>query len=73
MKTVKSMLFDNFEGAVKSLGAWGGDYILASSDAGQDYVSDYFSSKGYNTMFQYDTIVLNEPKVSMQNTAKQYD
>ena len=73
VKTVKSILFVDFNGAVKSLGAWGGDFILASSDAGHDYVRDYFSRKGYNTMFQYDAIVLNEPKISMQNTVSQYD
>lgn len=73
VKTVKSTLFDDFKGAVKSLGAWGGDFILASSDAGHDFVREYFSRKGYTTLFQYDNIVLNEPKVSMQNTVSQYD
>ncbi len=73
VKTVKSTLFADFDGSVKSLGAWGGDFILVSSDVGHDYVRDYFSRKGYNTMFEYDAIVLNDPKVSMQNTAKQYD
>ena len=73
VKTVKRMLFADFNGAIKSLGAWGGDFILASSDAGHDYVRDYFSRKGYNTIFRYDNIVLNEPKVSMQNTVSQYD
>lgn len=73
VETVKSKLFADFDGAVKSLGAWGGDFILASSDAGNDYVRNYFSLKGYTTLFQYDNIVLNEPKVSMQNTVSQYD
>lgn len=73
VNTVKSALFADFDGTVKSLGAWGGDFILASSDAGHDYVRDYFSRKGYTTLFQYDNIVLNEPKVSMQNTLSQYD
>lgn len=68
VEAVKSKLFADFDGAVKSLGAWGGDYILASSDAGIDYVRDYFSQKGYNTMFKYDNIVLNEPMFHPQNT-----
>ena len=71
--TVKSTLFADFDGAVKSLGAWGGDFILASSDAGHEFVRDYFSRKGYHTIFHYDNIVLNEPKVSKQNMVSQYD
>lgn len=73
METVKSRLFTDFDGAIKSLGAWGGDFILASSDAGDDYVRGYFSRKGYNTLFQYDEIVLNEPKVSVLNPLGQND
>lgn len=73
VETVKSTLFADFEGAVKSLGAWGGDFVLASSDAGNNYVEDYFFRKGYDTVFQYDKIVLNEPLVHKPNTISQYD
>ena len=73
VEAIKRILFADFDGAVKSLGAWGGDYILASSDAGNEYVCDYFSRKGYNTMFQYDNIVLNDPMVHPQNMVSQHD
>ena len=54
--TVKSRLFPEFEGAVKSLGAWGGDFILAVSALGKDYIKDYFSSKMHNTVIPYDAL-----------------
>lgn len=59
VKTVKDLQFSDFHGAIKSLGAWGGDFILASSSSGADYVKAYFSEKGCETLFNYDDIVLN--------------
>jgi mevalonate kinase len=59
VKTVKDLQFSDFDGAIKSLGAWGGDFILASSNAGAGYVNAYFSGKGCETFFNYDDIVLN--------------
>ena len=32
LKTVKSKLFPDFQGAVKSLGAWGGDFIMVTGN-----------------------------------------
>ena len=53
---VKQLLFSNFKGAVKSLGAWGGDFILATGD--KAYVVDYFVTKGYSTVIPYPEMVL---------------
>ena len=30
-KPIKTVLFNDFEGAIKSLGAWGGDFVLVTS------------------------------------------
>lgn len=59
VKSVKDLKFPDFDGVLKSLGAWGGDFILASSNAGAGYINAYFSGKGYETLFNYDDIVLN--------------
>ena len=53
-KTVKERLFADFNGAVKSLGAWGGDFVAVLS---QDYNSTYFKSKGYKTIFTYKELI----------------
>jgi mevalonate kinase len=52
---VQESVFPDFGGAVKSLGAWGGDFILASGN--EDTVS-YFKEKGYDTVIPYSEMVL---------------
>ena len=55
---VKSLYFDDFEGSLKSLGAWGGDFMLVASDRPQEYIHNYFNNKNLHTIFKYDEIVL---------------
>ncbi|MEI6677206.1 MAG: GYDIA family GHMP kinase [Mariniphaga sp.] len=57
---IKVLKFKDFDGSVKSLGAWGGDFILAASTASEEYVRNYFISNGLNTIFRYDEIVSDE-------------
>lgn len=54
-KTVKQKLFSDYEGAVKSLGAWGGDFILA---AGNEQTPNYFREKGFSTVLPYSEMIL---------------
>ena len=53
--TVKEKLFPDFDGTVKSLGAWGGDFVMAVS--GSD-PTDYFISKGYKIVIPYEAMIL---------------
>lgn len=55
LKTVKEELFPDFPGTVKSLGAWGGDFILAASESNPEA---YFKDKGYNTIIPYSQMIL---------------
>jgi hypothetical protein len=55
--TVKSELFSDFKGAIKSLGAWGGDFILATG--GRDTPS-YFKDKGYPIILPFQKMILNK-------------
>ena len=38
--------FPDFEGVLKSLGAWGGDFILAATEWTENQVREYFKGKG---------------------------
>jgi len=58
-ETVKDILFKDFNGSIKSLGAWGGDFILVAS---KDNPSNYFKSKGFGTIIPYKNIILNHKK-----------
>ena len=50
--------FPDFEGVLKSLGAWGGDFILAATEWGDNQVKDYFKRKGLEVIFGYKEMVL---------------
>jgi mevalonate kinase len=53
--TVQDRLFEDFCGTVKSLGAWGGDFVLAIAE---DDPTAYFKNKGYNTILTYSQMIL---------------
>ncbi len=48
--------FPDYFGVIKSLGAWGGDFVLAT---GNEKTPDYFKDKGFNTILSYKQMVLN--------------
>jgi hypothetical protein len=50
--------FPDFEGVLKSLGAWGGDFILAATNWDSIQVKAYFKEKGLNVVFDYKEMVL---------------
>ncbi len=52
---VGTRLFKDFNGAVKSLGAWGGDFILAASETNP---TAYFKAKGFDTVVPYHQMIL---------------
>ncbi|WP_299105201.1 GYDIA family GHMP kinase [uncultured Winogradskyella sp.] len=52
---IKTRLFSDYKGTVKSLGAWGGDFILATSS---NDPTAYFKAKGLNTVIPYEAMTL---------------
>lgn len=53
--TLKERLFPDFPGGLKSLGAWGGDFILAT---GTPRDIRYFKRKGYDVVIPYKEMIL---------------
>lgn len=51
---IKTTLFPNYPGAVKSLGGWGGDFILAT---GSEPQKEYFRNRGFGTILSYEEMV----------------
>ncbi len=49
--------FPDFEGVLKSLGAWGGDFILAATEWDEGQVKTYFQKQGLEVIFRYKDIV----------------
>lgn len=52
--TIQEKYFSDYMGQTKSLGAWGGDFILASGD---DSSPDYFKQKGFDTVIPYTSMI----------------
>lgn len=55
LSTIQETLFPDFNGVVKSLGAWGGDFVLAIA---LEDPTAYFLSKGYSTVIPYKEMIL---------------
>ncbi len=55
---IKKQFFSDFQGEIKSLGAWGGDFVMATYSGPELNLRQYFKSKGKSTVLRYDEMVL---------------
>jgi mevalonate kinase len=55
MHTIKESHFPDFKGVIKSLGAWGGDFVLVVS---AENPTNYFNQKGFKTIIPYQNMIL---------------
>lgn len=53
----KSGAFSDYHGVIKPLGAWGGDFVLATSHETAEKTMAYFSDKGYPTVLSYKDMI----------------
>ncbi|MBL7968226.1 MAG: hypothetical protein JNK09_14585 [Prolixibacteraceae bacterium] len=57
---VKEQFFPDFDGAIKSLGAWGGDFWLVSTQQSFSEMKSYFENKGLTTLFKWNDLILKQ-------------
>lgn len=57
LEKVQSIYFDNYWGVVKSLGAWGGDFVLVTSDRSYTETKNYFNEKGFHVFLKYNELI----------------
>ncbi|WP_136151435.1 GYDIA family GHMP kinase [Flavobacterium sangjuense] len=55
LPTVKEALFPDFDGVIKSLGAWGGDFVMSIS---KENPTAYFKEKGFEIVIPYSEMIL---------------
>lgn len=55
LQTIQEALFNDFDGVIKSLGAWNGDFVMAIS---KENPTAYFKEKGYKIVIPYDDMIL---------------
>ncbi len=52
--TIQQQLFSDFDGLVKSLGGWGGDFVMVASF---ENPITYFKQKGFETILSYQEMI----------------
>ena len=57
MSPVKEVYFYDFEGSIKSLGAWGGDFVLAATSLDKIAAKKYFNKKGFDVFLEYQQLI----------------
>ena len=64
---VKNKFFSDFWGEVKSIGAWGGDFAMVTSDRPFQETREYFFGKGFETFIPYTEIVRKDQSMSLHS------
>lgn len=57
MIPIKYRNFPDFAGEIKSLGAWGGDFVLVSWKSDKDSLINYFTRKGYPLIYTFKEFI----------------
>lgn len=63
LKRARDLYFADYFGEVKSLGAWGGDFVLVTSDRSEKETRAYFEQKGLNVFIAYNDLICASPSV----------
>lgn len=58
IEKVKDRLFPEYWGSVKSLGAWGGDFVMVNHHGDEEDAKAYFKDLGYSTYIPYSDMIL---------------
>ena len=62
LENVKAIYFSDYWGVIKSLGAWGGDFVLATSNRSYTETKKYFNEKGFNVFLRYSELIKRHEK-----------
>lgn len=57
LQFAKSLYFSDYWGSIKSLGAWGGDFVLVTSHKSELQTINYFTQKGFKSIIPYKDII----------------
>ena len=57
MQPIQERLFADYWGRVKSLGAWGGDFVLVTSAETPAKTRAYFNDRGFEVFFPYKDLI----------------
>lgn len=58
MPKVQELHFNDLDGVAKSLGAWGGDFVMLTYQGGHDVLKEYCKAKGFEVVIPYQQMIL---------------
>ena len=58
--TLNKSIFADLNGAAKSLGGWGGDFVLIATEWNKEELTMYINKKEMETIFSYDEMVFKK-------------
>jgi mevalonate kinase len=58
--------FSDFWGTIKSLGAWGGDFVMVLSDKDEITTRSYFESRGFETLIGFEEMIFSPQTVAVE-------
>ena len=58
MPKVQDLHFSDLDGVAKSLGAWGGDFVMLTYQGGHDALKKYCQTKGFDVIIPYQQMIL---------------
>jgi hypothetical protein len=70
MIPVKEKLFSDFKGAIKSLGAWGGDFVMVATEEDLQSVKAYFKTKDLDVVYSYNDLISEPLEATSQDSVK---
>lgn len=65
---VKELHFSDYWGEVKSLGAWGGDFALVTSNQDHQSTKEYFLGKGLDVFIPFEEMILQDTKSCLKSS-----
>ena len=57
LPSAQELYFSDYWGVVKSLGAWGGDFVLVTSSRGEAETRDFFNEKGFGVFMRWNDML----------------
>ena len=57
---IKDLLFKDFHGSVKSLGGWGGDFVLMSTEMEKADFKNYLKKNNFETFYNFSDLLIKE-------------
>lgn len=68
IEPISTTRFQDLPGTVKSLGAWGGDFVMIASDTNKEEITGYLNEREIKVVFRYSELVYDSTEYPRDET-----